>query len=68
MEGAKGEGERLLVVERSFDRCRLEDQLMESAYEEILPTVRLPLQEHRGVGLRHAEQAFAVKAQCARGA
>ncbi len=40
MEGTKRRRKRIPRVQHSFEWSRLEDQLMASAYENILPIVR----------------------------
>lgn len=40
MEDAKRKSNRGLSVQRSFERSRLEGQVMASVYEHVLPTIR----------------------------
>jgi hypothetical protein len=40
MKGLKHPSDRIMKVERSFEWSRLENQLMTSAYECVLPLVR----------------------------
>jgi len=40
MEGTKRKTNRVLVVERSFEWSRLEEQVTASAYEHVLPILR----------------------------
>jgi len=40
MEDAKHKSNRSLSVQRSFERSRLEEQVMASVYEHVLPTIR----------------------------
>jgi len=40
MKGTKHPSDRIVKVERSFEWSRLENQLMTSAYEHVLPIVR----------------------------
>jgi TPP-dependent trihydroxycyclohexane-1,2-dione (THcHDO) dehydratase len=40
MEGTKRKSNRVLMVERGFEWSRLEEQVMASAYEHVLPIIR----------------------------
>ena len=41
MEGTSHPSDRIRKVERSFERSRLESQVMTSAYEQVWPIIRL---------------------------
>jgi hypothetical protein len=43
MAGGRGSGDRTLRVERVYERSRLEEETMASAYESLVPTRRLML-------------------------
>lgn len=40
MEGIRAGHGRVLIVEREFEGCRVEAELLAAAYEEVLPPVR----------------------------
>jgi hypothetical protein len=40
MDGARRKSNRILTVERGFEWSRIEEQVMASAYEQVLPHVR----------------------------
>lgn len=50
MAGRKGSGDRTIRVERVYERSRLEEEIVASAYESLVPTRRLML----GSGCRPA--------------
>ena len=43
MAGGKGSRDRTLRVERAYERSRLEEEIVASAYESLVPTRRLML-------------------------
>ena len=72
MEDAKHKSKRDLSVQRSFERSRLEGQVMASVYEHVLPTIRATpsasLGERANVGSTGREAATSDQQRYAMGA
>jgi hypothetical protein len=66
MESPKRKKERIPKVERSFERSRVEGQLMALAYEQVLPVVRARTASLSGMG--KSEVALNVPPRRAAGA
>jgi len=66
MESPKRKRDWIPKVERSFERSRLENHLMASAYEQVLPLVQHPVASQRRSN--EAEQMINVRPRQASGA
>jgi len=63
MEGTSHRGKRVLVVRRDFERSRLEQAQLATAYERVLPEVRVILTESRYWAKSSASTALAFASE-----
>ncbi len=72
MEDTKRKSDRILKVERGFEWSRIEGQVMTSAYEHVLPTLRASpggsATEQAKAGSNGRNRATSDQRRCAEGA